>query len=49
MDGPFLKSLLNLLQYCFRLMFWAFGPEACRVLAPNQGSNPYPLHWKTES
>ena len=23
--GPFLKSLLNLLQYCFCFMFWFFG------------------------
>ena len=26
---PFLKSLLNLLQYCFRFMFWLFDREAC--------------------
>ena len=24
--GPFLKSLLNLLQYCFCFMFWCFWP-----------------------
>ena len=32
--GPFLKSLLNLLQYCFCFMCWFFGPEACGILAP---------------
>ena len=32
--GPFLKSLLNLLQYCFCFMLWIFGPEACEILAP---------------
>ena len=25
--GPFLKSLLNLLQYCFCFMFWLFWPQ----------------------
>ena len=25
--GPFLKSLLNLLQYCFCFMFWFFWPQ----------------------
>ena len=25
--GPFKKSLLNLLQYCFCFMFWFFGCE----------------------
>ena len=38
--GPFLKSLLNLLQYCFCLMFWVFGSEACWILAPWQGIEP---------
>ena len=47
--GPFLKSLLNLLQYCFCFMFWFFGHEACGILAPNQGSNPHSLHWKAKS
>ena len=42
MDGPFLKSLLNLLQYYFCLMFWAFGPKACRILAPQPGIKPIP-------
>ena len=29
-----LKSLLNLLQYCFCFMFWFFDCEACEILAP---------------
>ena len=40
--GPFLKSLLNLLQYCFCLMFWFFGREACGMLAPQPGLEPNP-------
>ena len=32
--GPFLKTSLNLLQYCFCFMFWIFGCEAYGVLAP---------------
>ena len=35
--GPFLKSLLNLLQYGFCFMFWFFGHEACGVLVPPLG------------
>ena len=31
--GSFLKSFLNLLQYCFCFMFWFFGPEVCRILS----------------
>ena len=34
---PFLKSSLNLLQYCFCCMLWFFGHTACRVLAPQPG------------
>ena len=45
---PFLKSLLNLLQYCFCFMFGVFGQEACGILAP-QGLNLYILHWKMKS
>ena len=30
--GPFLKSLLNLLQYWFSFMFWFFDPKACGIL-----------------
>ena len=35
--GPFLMSLLNLLQYCFCSMFWFSGREACGILAPWPG------------
>ena len=35
---PFLRSLLNLLQYCFCFMF--FGYEACGILAPRPGVEP---------
>ena len=35
-----LKSLLNLLQYCFCFMFWFFGREACGILAPRPGMEP---------
>ena len=40
--GPFLKSLSNLLQYCFCFMFWFFGCEACGILAPQPGIEPAP-------
>jgi len=40
--GPFLKSLLNLLQYCFCFMFWCFGHETCEILAPLPGIEPIP-------
>ena len=29
--GPFLKSLLNLLQYCFCFIFWIFGHKPCEI------------------
>ena len=32
--GPFLKSLLNLLRYHFRFMFWFSGHEARGILTP---------------
>ena len=35
-----LKSLLNLLQYCFCFKFWFFGHEACRILAPRPRIEP---------
>ena len=39
----FLKSLLNLLQYCFCFMyFWIFGREACGILTPQPGIKPAP-------
>ena len=37
---PFLKSLLNLSQYCFCFIFWDFGCEACEILAPWPGLEP---------
>lgn len=45
----FLKSLSNLLQYCFCFMFWLFGPEAGGSQLPDQGPNPYTPHRKTRS
>ena len=42
---PFLKSLLNSLQYCFG--FLAPSPVGSKL--PNQGSNLHPLHWKVNS
>ena len=38
--GPFLKSLLNLLQYYFCFMFWFIGQEACGILVPWLGIEP---------
>ena len=40
--GPFLKSLLNLLQYCFCFMFWCFDCKVCGILAPHSGIKPAP-------
>ena len=40
--GPNLKSLLNLLQYCFCFIFWFFGHKACGILAPRTGIEPAP-------
>ena len=38
----FLKSLSNLLQYCFCFMFWFFGCKECGILAPQPGIEPTP-------
>ena len=38
----FLKSLLNLLQYCFCFMFYSFGREARGLLAPRPVIEPAP-------
>ena len=38
--GAFLKSLLNLLQYYFCVMFRFFGPKAYGVWAPRPGVEP---------
>ena len=46
--GPFLKSLLNLLQYCFCFMFWFFGRWACGILAPWPGIEPAPSALESE-
>ena len=40
--GPFFKSELNLLQYCFWFMFWVFGGEACGILDSRPGIGPVP-------
>ena len=29
-------------------MFWLFGPEAGGSQLPDQGPNPYTLHWKAK-
>ena len=43
----FLKSLLNLLQYCSSFMFWLFGHKAwaCGNLMAQTGIKPTPLYW----
>ena len=46
--GPFLKSLLNLLQYCFCFMFQFFGHKACGILAPSPGIEPTSPALKSE-
>ena len=38
--GSFLKSVLNLLQYCFCFSF--FGCKACGILTPQPGIEPAP-------
>ena len=30
-------------------MFWVFGQEASRSVAPQSGIKPNPLHWKVET
>ena len=47
--GPFKKSLLSLLQYCFYFLFWFFGHKARVILASWPGTEPYLLHWKAKS
>ena len=37
-----LKSLLNLLQYCFCFMFWLFGQKACGIFGPQPEIKPAP-------
>ena len=36
----FFKSSVNLLQYCFCLLFWVFGREACGILVSWPGIEP---------
>ena len=49
LHGPFLTSLLNLLQYCFCFMSWFFGHNERGILAPQSGIKPVsPLHWKAK-
>ena len=38
----FLKSLLNLLQYCFSSMSWHFGHKACGISTFQLGTEPAP-------
>ena len=40
--GPFLKSLLNLLVYCFCFKFWLFGLKEREILALRLGIKPTP-------
>ena len=40
--GPYLKFLLNLLQYCFWFTFWFFGLEVCGMLALQSEVKPEP-------
>ena len=40
--GPFLKSLLNMFQYCFCFMFWSLGSKAWEILAPKTGIETVP-------
>ena len=48
--GPLLKSLLNLLQYCFCCLCSGFvAKRHVGSWLPHQGSNPHPLYWKVKS
>ena len=40
--GPFLKSLLSLLQYCFCSVFWFFDRKAFGIWNPQPGIEPPP-------
>ena len=46
--GPLLKSLLNLLQYCFCFTFQCFGLRHVGSYLPDQGLNRRPLLWEAE-
>ena len=45
----FLKSLLNLLQYCFCYVFLYLAMRHVGSQLPHQGLNSQPLHWKVKS
>ena len=46
----FLKSILNLLQYCFCCLCSGFvASRHVGSQGPDQGSNPHPLHWQVKS
>ena len=48
--GPFLKSLLSLLQHCLCFMFWSFGCNACGILTSWLGIKLTPsAFWKVRS
>ena len=47
--GPFLKSLLNLLQYASLLCFVFFDQKACGILVPRQGIKPAPPALEAEA
>ena len=51
--GPFLKSLLSLLQYCFCFFFFFFigflAKRYVRSQLPDQEVNMHPLHWNVKS
>ena len=46
---PFLKILLNLLQYCFCFMFFFFCLQGMWYLSSLTRDQPHPLHWKVKS
>ena len=47
--GQFLKSLLNVLQYCFYIIFVFFDLEAYWILAPRPRTEPVPPALEAES
>ena len=46
--GLFLKSLLNLFQFCFHFLFWFFGHKACGILVSWAEIEPAPPALKGE-
>ena len=44
-----LATIASVVVFLFSfLMLWVFGHQACGVLAPNQESDLYPLHWEVK-